>query len=157
MRNGAGVAGSKVSLFGGFQIEKEAGGPVWLTGKRGPAILAYLARCPGMAAPRERLADLLWSDSDGEHSRNSLRQTLSVLRRDLSRAGMDIVHSHKELIGLAPDAVRVDVRILKPVFQPVPLRNSKRLWRFTPGRFSTGSTWAAMLSMIGRLRNVKGC
>lgn len=109
MRNGAGVAGSKVSLFGGFQIEKEAGGPVWLTGKRGPAILAYLARCPGMAAPRERLADLLWSDSDGEHSRNSLRQTLSVLRRDLSRAGMDIVHSHKELIGLAPDAVRVDV------------------------------------------------
>ncbi|MDX8514530.1 BTAD domain-containing putative transcriptional regulator [Mesorhizobium captivum] len=109
MRNGAGVSGSKVSLFGGFQIEKEAGGPVWLTGKRGSAILAYLARCPGMAAPRERLADLLWSDSDSEHSRNSLRQTLSVLRRDLSRAGMDIVHSRKELIGLRPDAVRVDV------------------------------------------------
>ncbi|TIT85121.1 MAG: transcriptional regulator, partial [Mesorhizobium sp.] len=109
MRNGAGVAGSKVSLFGGSQIEKEAGGPVWLTGKRGSAILAYLARCPGMAAPRERLADLLWSDSDSEHSRNSLRQTLSVLRRDLSRAGMDLVHSRKELIGLAPGAVRVDV------------------------------------------------
>src|SRR5919197_116714 len=104
-----GFAGSRVSLFGGFHIEREAGGPVWLTGKRGPAILAYLARCPGMAAPRERLADLLWSDSDSEHSRNSLRQTLSVLRRDLSRAGMDIVHSRKELIGLRPDAVRVDV------------------------------------------------
>ncbi|RUT95367.1 transcriptional regulator, partial [Mesorhizobium sp. USDA-HM6] len=42
-------------------------------------------------------------------SRNSLRQTLSVLRRDLSRAGMEIIHSRKELIGLAPGAVRVDV------------------------------------------------
>ncbi|RUW80165.1 BTAD domain-containing putative transcriptional regulator [Mesorhizobium sp. M1E.F.Ca.ET.063.01.1.1] len=99
----------RISLLGGFQIEKEAGGPVWLTGKRGPAILAYLARCPSMAAPRERLADLLWSDSDSEHSRNSLRQTLSVLRRDLSRAGMDILHARKDLIGLRPDAVRVDV------------------------------------------------
>ncbi|PBB42133.1 transcriptional regulator [Mesorhizobium sp. WSM3866] len=109
MRNGESIAASKVSLFGGFQIEKESGGPVWLTGKRGPAILAYLARCPGMAAPRERLADLLWGDSDSEHSRNSLRQTLSVLRRDLSRVGMDIIHSHKELIGIRPGAVRVDV------------------------------------------------
>ncbi|MDX8470315.1 BTAD domain-containing putative transcriptional regulator [Mesorhizobium sp. VK23B] len=109
MQSGEGGAAGRISLFGGFQIEKEAGGPVWLTGKRGPAILAYLARCPGMAAPRERLADLLWGDSDSEHSRNSLRQTLSVLRRDLSRAGMDIIHSHKELIGIRPNAVRVDV------------------------------------------------
>ncbi|WP_095084536.1 BTAD domain-containing putative transcriptional regulator [Mesorhizobium sophorae] len=103
------VAASKISLFGGFRIEKETVGPLWLTGKRGPAIIAYLARCPGMAATRERLADLLWSDSDSEHSRNSLRQTLSVLRRDLSRAGVDILHSRRELIGLRPDAVRVDV------------------------------------------------
>ncbi|TGP27104.1 MULTISPECIES: BTAD domain-containing putative transcriptional regulator [unclassified Mesorhizobium] len=109
MRDGRSIATSRISLFGGFQIEKEAGGSVWLTGKRGPAILAYLARCPGMAAPRERLADLLWSDSDSEHSRNSLRQTLSVLRRDLSRAGIDIIHSRRDLIGLRPDAVRVDV------------------------------------------------
>ncbi|TIQ42502.1 MAG: transcriptional regulator [Mesorhizobium sp.] len=109
MRNADSVAACRISLFGGFRIEEEAGGSVWLTGKRGPAILAYLARCPGMTSPRERLADLLWGDSDGEHSRNSLRQTLSVLRRDLSRAGADIIHSRKDLIGLRPDAVRVDV------------------------------------------------
>ncbi|MBZ9871402.1 transcriptional regulator [Mesorhizobium sp. BR1-1-9] len=62
-----------------------------------------------MTATRERLADLLWGDSDSEHSRNSLRQSLSVLRRDLSRAGVDLITSRKELIGLRPDAVRVDV------------------------------------------------
>ncbi|QKC98680.1 BTAD domain-containing putative transcriptional regulator [Mesorhizobium sp. NZP2298] len=109
MQSGDSVAASKISLFGGFRIEKETVGPIWLTGKRGPAIIAYLTRCPGMTATREKLADLLWGDSDSEHSRNSLRQTLSVLRRDLSRAGVDIIHSRRELIGLRPDTVRVDV------------------------------------------------
>ncbi|CCV06197.1 Transcriptional regulator, SARP family [Mesorhizobium metallidurans STM 2683] len=109
MQSGESGAANRISLFGGFRIESETAGPLWLTGKRGPAIIAYLARCPGMAATRERLADLLWGDSDSEHSRNSLRQTLSVLRRDLSRVDMDLIHSRRELIGLSPDAVRVDV------------------------------------------------
>lgn len=109
MQDAESRAASRILLFGGFQLEKEAGGTIWLTGKRGPAILAYLARCPGMAAPRERLADYLWTDSDSGHSRNSLRQTLSVLRRDLARHGLDIIYSHKDLIGLRPGVVRVDV------------------------------------------------
>ncbi|WP_214471668.1 BTAD domain-containing putative transcriptional regulator [Mesorhizobium sp. dw_380] len=100
---------NRISLFGGFRIENGTADPPRLTGKRGPAIVAYLARCPGMVATRERLADLFWGDSDSEHSRNSLRQTLSVMRRDLSRAGVDLIHSRGELIGLAADAVRVDV------------------------------------------------
>ncbi|CAN7446504.1 BTAD domain-containing putative transcriptional regulator [Mesorhizobium caraganae] len=109
MQGGKGFIAGRISLFGGFRIEREAGSAVWLTGKRGAAILAYLTLCPGMAAPRERLADLLWGESDSEHSRNSLRQTLSVLRRDLARAGMDIICSQKEMIGIGPNAVRVDV------------------------------------------------
>ncbi|RVA94654.1 transcriptional regulator, partial [Mesorhizobium sp. M7A.F.Ca.US.006.04.2.1] len=86
----------------------ETAGPLRLTGKRGPAIIAYLARCPGMAATRERLADLLWGDSDAEHSRNSLRQALSVLRQDLAREGVDLIHSSGELIALRPELVQVD-------------------------------------------------
>ncbi|MDL2401296.1 BTAD domain-containing putative transcriptional regulator [Rhizobium mayense] len=100
---------TKISLFGGFRIESESAGPLRLTGRRGPAIVAYLASCPGMAATRERLADLLWYDSDSEHSRNSLRQTLSILRQDLSRAGVDLVHFGRESIDLKPNAARVDV------------------------------------------------
>lgn len=109
MQNEGSGATNRVSLFGGFRIENGTADPLRLTGKRGPAIVAYLARCPGMVATRERLADLFWGDSDSEHSRNSLRQTLSVLRRDLSRAGVDLIQSRGESIGLAQDAVRVDV------------------------------------------------
>ena len=49
----------RISLFGGFRIQGEYDAQVRLTGKRGAGIIAYLARCPGMAAPREKLADLL--------------------------------------------------------------------------------------------------
>lgn len=78
MRNEDSGATNRISLFGGFRIENETTDPFRLTGKRGPAIIAYLARCPGMVATRERLADLFWGDSDSEHSRNSLRQTPSA-------------------------------------------------------------------------------
>ncbi|WP_371744693.1 BTAD domain-containing putative transcriptional regulator [Nordella sp. HKS 07] len=64
-----------------------------------------------MTATREKVADLLWSDSDSEHSRNSLRQTLSVLRQDLSSLGAAILHSNKDTIGLS--AIDTDAAILE--------------------------------------------
>src|SRR5262249_39760555 len=90
--------------------EGEYDGQVRLTGKRGPGIIAYLARCPGMAAPREKLADLLWGESDSEHSRNSLRQTLSVLRRDLMQAGGDLIETPQDTVGFRADEGRAACR-----------------------------------------------
>ena len=113
------IARLRISLFGGFRIEGQQHGQIRLTGKRGTAIIAYLARCPGMAAPREKLADLLWSDSDSGHSRNSLRQTLSLLRRDLMQAGVDIIQSRKYTLGLKADAVESTSRILKGACRPL--------------------------------------
>jgi DNA-binding SARP family transcriptional activator len=71
------TASTRLFLFGGFRIEGDEGRQVPLTGKRGAAVIAYLARCPGMAASRERLADLLWSESDSERAHNSLRHSAS--------------------------------------------------------------------------------
>lgn len=99
----------KILLFGGFRIENEITGQLKLTGKRGAAIIAYLAMCPGMSATREKLADLLWPDSNTENSRNNLRQMLSVMRQDLSAANVDLVDFGRESIQLKPSAVLVDV------------------------------------------------
>lgn len=109
MRGEYNDAAYKVVLFGGFRIENEIAGPLKLTGKRGPAIIAYLASFPGMSATRERLADLLWTDSNSENSRNNLRQTLSVMRQDLARAGADLVYFGRDSIQLKPGAIQVDV------------------------------------------------
>lgn len=46
-------------------------------------MLAFLAGQPDMRAERTRLADLLWSDRSDDQARASLRQELSVMRRDL--------------------------------------------------------------------------
>jgi|GEM_PF-6882963 len=103
----------KLYFFGGFRIRDAQERPLELTGKKGSAIIAYLSRCPGMTATREKLADLLWSDSDSEHSRNSLRQALSVLRQDLSSTGADILHSNKDTIGLNAESIDSDAAVLE--------------------------------------------
>lgn len=103
----------KLHFFGGFRIHDAQGRPLELTGKKGSAIIAYLSRCPGMTATREKLADLLWSNSDSEHSRNSLRQALSVLRQDLSPAGTDILRSNKDTIGLKAGSIDSDIEVLE--------------------------------------------
>ena len=105
----------RLYFFGRFRVQDAGNEPLAFTGKKGLAIIAYLTRCPGMTATRERLADLLWSDSDGEHSRNSLRQTLSVLRHDLSSVGANILHSNKDAIGVDAGSIDSDVAILESV------------------------------------------
>jgi DNA-binding SARP family transcriptional activator/TolB-like protein len=103
----------RLYLFGGFRIHDVRHRPIELTGKKGAAIIAYLARSPGMTATREKLADLLWNDSDSEHSRNSLRQALSVLRQDLSSIDANILHSRKDTIALGAGWVDSDADILE--------------------------------------------
>src|SRR4029077_5788413 len=52
------------------------------------AVLVYLAIAPKRSATRERLIDLLWSDFDPDHARQTLRQTIWQLRRTLGAASI---------------------------------------------------------------------
>src|SRR5262245_1264800 len=51
--------------------------------KKCQALLAYLACHTSQSMPRERLAALLWSYSDPDHARQSLRQALAAIRTTL--------------------------------------------------------------------------
>jgi serine/threonine-protein kinase len=48
------------------------------------ALLLLLAAAGERGVSRDKLLGLLWPDSDGEHARSALRQTLYSLRRDLA-------------------------------------------------------------------------
>src|ERR1700755_411764 len=85
----------RVRLLGAFAIDLD--GPVLLRNKKGQALIAYLALQPGLH-PREKLAALLWPDSDDEAARQSLRQCLSGLRKDLAALPLTVEH---DVIGLA--------------------------------------------------------
>src|SRR5215469_7625018 len=73
-----------LELLGGFRLQTGAGEPVPLPSKKARALLAYLALHPGQAQVRAKLAALLWGDFGDAQARDSLRQTLSLVRKALS-------------------------------------------------------------------------
>src|SRR5215475_9798271 len=69
--------------------------------RKAVAALGYLCLQDRMTTTRERLAYLLWSDSDEQKARASLRQTLSALRRAFSSVGFN---------GLTTDKLNVHLQ-----------------------------------------------
>jgi predicted ATPase len=70
-------------------------------------LLAYLALHPRQSHPREYLIDLFWPEFDREAGRNSLRNALSALRRQLEPAGMP----HNSVILADKHSVRLNFQI----------------------------------------------
>jgi predicted ATPase/DNA-binding SARP family transcriptional activator len=88
-----------VSLLGAPRVELD-GLPMVLDTRKAVALLAYLA-VVGRRQRRETLVTLLWPESDQAHARNTLRYTLSVLKKALGAERMDI---GRESLGLKRDS-----------------------------------------------------
>ena len=73
-----------VSLVGRLSIRFQ-GRPVELRTRKAAAVLGYLALSETKQESRERLVGLLWSRSDEEKARASLRQVIRELRTVLER------------------------------------------------------------------------
>ncbi len=99
----------KIGLFGRFAVTTGDGKPVKIAGKKHQALLAYLAVSVGKAQPRERLAELLWGNRFDDLARQSLRQAISKLRKDLGDTEEKLLLSDGDDITLNNDAVSVDV------------------------------------------------
>jgi TolB-like protein len=97
-----------LAVLGGFSVEGADGRPVSITSKKNRALLAILALSPQLSAPRDSLANLLWSDRDDAHARSSLRQSLVLLRRELGKATLAAMVIGDETISLASDRVEID-------------------------------------------------
>jgi len=80
------MARPQLTLLGGFTYSGGAAGAPVL-GRKGRALLAYLALQSGRPQSRERLAALFWSRVAEPQARMNLRQTLSVVRREMKAAG----------------------------------------------------------------------
>ena len=63
----------------------------------------------GQPRPREELATLLWGDVDDSDARNSLRQTLFLIRRALPDGGADYLEVGRDTVALSSTTVRTDV------------------------------------------------
>jgi DNA-binding SARP family transcriptional activator len=79
-------------------------------GRKSAALLAYLALSDSGEETRERLVGLLWSETDEEKARASLRQSLHEIREAFNVEGFDGFRTDKVAIGLDLSRIDVDLR-----------------------------------------------
>jgi len=75
----------RLELLGDLLIRSGDGALVTIGAKKSQALLAYLAMKPSQHVSREKLSGLLWSSTGPDQARQSLRQTLSTIRKELSQ------------------------------------------------------------------------
>jgi TolB-like protein/DNA-binding SARP family transcriptional activator len=98
-----------VLLLGRFAVRFDSGAQVLVPSKKGSALLAYLAMQPNYTASRERLATLLWGDRPDNLARQSLRQCLFSLRREIPEVA-NLLCLNTESVGLISKGLSVDGR-----------------------------------------------
>jgi DNA-binding SARP family transcriptional activator/TolB-like protein len=97
-----------VSLVGRLAIRFN-GQLIELRTQKAGAVLSYLALIEAKQESRERLVGLLWSRSDEEKARGSLRQVIRELRSTFEAAGYHGFSAGRLSIQIEPAMIEVDV------------------------------------------------
>jgi DNA-binding SARP family transcriptional activator len=109
--NRARMALLELSLLGDYQMHDAAGTLVTLSAKKSQALLAYLGVRPTQLVSRDKIANLLWSSTGPEQARQSLRQLLSSLRKELGHVSPaeKILVEEADFLGIDASLVQTDV------------------------------------------------
>lgn len=99
-----------LELLGDFRLRSDAGALLGISAKKSQAMLAYLGVKPTQLVSRDKMASLLWSSTAPEQARQSLRQTLSTLRKELANISpKKILIEEGDFLSLDASLIRVDV------------------------------------------------
>lgn len=99
-----------LELLGDFRLRDESGALITISAKKSQAMLAFLGVKPAQLVSRDKMANLLWSSTAPEQARQSLRQTLSTLRRELAQVSpKKILQEEGDFLSLDASMVHVDV------------------------------------------------
>jgi len=101
----------RLELLGDLQIRAVNGTLATISAKKAQALIAYLAVKPAQRVSREKIAALLWSSTGPDQARQSLRQTLSMLRKELTAILGDprALIDENDLLGVDETLVACDV------------------------------------------------
>jgi DNA-binding SARP family transcriptional activator len=102
-----------ISLLGPLDIRVD-GTPLDVDTRKASALLVYLA-VERIDQPRDRLVDLLWTDSDVDRGRSSLRRTLSSLKGGLDDRW---VHADRAFVRIDPDGIDLDTDTVARLVEP---------------------------------------
>jgi DNA-binding SARP family transcriptional activator len=101
----------QLDLLGDLQMRSTSGSLVPISAKKSQALMAFLGVKPSQRVSREKIATLLWSSTGPDQARQSLRQTLSTLRKELTQLSPDekILIEESDLLGFDESLVECDV------------------------------------------------
>ncbi len=99
----------KLKLFGQIECRRPSGKLVKLPTRKAEVLLAYLALSPDVKSPRDRLTNLLWSDRGEDQARNSLRQSLSQIKKALGKDSSEALEVDRNTVSLTNGGIEVDV------------------------------------------------
>jgi DNA-binding SARP family transcriptional activator/TolB-like protein len=97
----------RLRLFGHVAFETSEGA-VHLSNRKSRALLAYLATSEGGIETRDRLVSLLWSSTEPERARASLRQAIYELRTSLGAVGFNGLLSDNLSVSIDLDRIESD-------------------------------------------------
>lgn len=152
-RESPGQSRLRLCCLGHAEIALDGRAFVLSAGRKGLALLCVLAAEPERRIGRERLAALLWGGRFEEQARQSLRQTLSALRRDLEPVAPGFVEVDREFIGLG--ALATDLDEFETALTRNDASSAAALWRgeFAEGIEIDSDGWSAWRSEVrARLR-----
>lgn len=100
-----------LELLGDFRMKSESLALINISARKSQGMLAYLGVKPAQMVSRDKMAGLLWSSTATEQARQSLRQTLSSLRKELTQISAErkILVEEGDFLSLDPLLVHVDV------------------------------------------------
>jgi TolB-like protein/Tfp pilus assembly protein PilF len=98
----------RLEVFGGFRLAAADGRGIAISSRKNRALLAMLALSPGQAASRDQALALLWGDRGEQQARNSLRQALVALRRDLAPLLPPPLVLHDDVVRLDQGCLAID-------------------------------------------------
>jgi DNA-binding SARP family transcriptional activator len=98
-------------LLGDLLVRTSRGPLANLSARKSQALLAYLGVRPAQRVSREKVAQLLWCSTGPEQARQSLRQLLSTLRKELKAIAPKekILIEEGDLLGVDETLVSCDV------------------------------------------------
>lgn len=110
--------------------------PIAFSTRKVGALLAVLALSPRQSAGREYLASLLWGNGSDQQARQSLRQALVLLRKDVRP--YEIVDADAHTVRLRPGGVWVDALELESLAECTDFGDLQRAMQLFRGEFLAG-------------------
>src|SRR2546421_2120699 len=101
----------QIDLLGDLQMRSDSGSLFTISARKSQALIAYLAVKPAQRVSREKIAALLWSSTGPDQARQSLRQTLAMLRKELTAIVGDAhaLLDENDLLGVDETIIACDV------------------------------------------------